>query len=207
MAASTRFKYAVQTMSIFYLCSHHTTRAFSFRNIPWISIYLQLFFQRRATYSSRNNIIYPDYSETKYGLFIFAIDKDLLSSAIFYAALIIMASDISPNPGWTRTCHRRKSPVSTSTRNSECLSLNARSLMNHHTKNNAIISNLNCFQDLVYSENADLVEVCETWLNDNIEDLEFLHSCYHILRRDRINKVSGVFLPPYSLILLNLSGK
>ena len=79
--------------------------------------------------------------------------------------------------------------------------------MNHHTKNNTIISNLNCFQDLVYSENADLVEVCETWLNDNIEDLEFLHSCYHILRRDRINKVSGVFLPPYSLILLNLSGK
>ena len=39
---------------------HHTTRAFSFRNIPWISIYLQLFSQRKTTYSSRNNIIYPD---------------------------------------------------------------------------------------------------------------------------------------------------
>lgn len=79
--------------------------------------------------------------------------------------------------------------------------------MNHHTKNNTIISNLNCFQDLVYSANADLVEVCETWLNDNIEDLEFLHSSYNIFRRDRINKVSGVFQLPYSLILLNLSGK
>lgn len=105
-----------------------------------------------------------------------------------------MASDISPNPGWTRTCHSRKSPVFTSTRNSEFLSLNARSLMNHHTKNNTIISNMNCFQDLVYSENADLVEVCETLLNDNIEDLEFLHSGYNIFSEDDWMDKFNIFL-------------
>ena len=47
------------------------------------------------------------------------------------------------------------------------------------------------FQDLVYSENPDVVCVNETWLNKDISDSEILHSGYTIYRKDRANRAGG----------------
>ena len=46
-------------------------------------------------------------------------------------------------------------------------------------------------QDLVYSENPDVVCVNEMWLNKDISDSEILHSGYTIYRKDRANRAGG----------------
>ena len=47
------------------------------------------------------------------------------------------------------------------------------------------------FQDLVYSENFDIITVTETWLNDTISNKEILPCCYNIVRRDRTTEKRG----------------
>ena len=51
--------------------------------------------------------------------------------------------------------------------------------------------NLHCFQDLVYSECADIVFVSETWLTGNILDTELLGQDYTIIRKDLIAMRGG----------------
>ena len=46
-------------------------------------------------------------------------------------------------------------------------------------------------EDLVYAEEADLVFINETWLNDDINNEEILHSGYTVYRKDRINRTGG----------------
>ena len=73
--------------------------------------------------------------------------------------------------------------------------MNARSLMStHKLTESETVCNLNCFQDLVYSEQIDIVCVNETWLNGNIDDSEILNSDYTILRKDRETRGGGVLL-------------
>ena len=67
-----------------------------------------------------------------------------------------------------------------------CLSFNARSLksVNKH-EDGYTTSNLSMFQELVYSENFDIIIVTETWLNNTISNKEILPIGYNIVRRDR----------------------
>jgi exonuclease III len=55
-------------------------------------------------------------------------------------------------------------------------------------------SNLERFQNLVYTENSDIVCVSETWLRDDINNAEILHSGYTIFRNDRKSRGGGVLL-------------
>jgi hypothetical protein len=55
----------------------------------------------------------------------------------------------------------------------KCLVVNARSLLSVHKKDDKQTCHLSNFQDLVYSEEADLVWVTETWLRDDIERRKF----------------------------------
>ena len=58
-------------------------------------------------------------------------------------------------------------------RSVKCLAMNARSLMStHKLTESETFCNLNCFQDLVYSGQIDIVCVNETWLNGNIDNSE-----------------------------------
>ena len=60
------------------------------------------------------------------------------------------------------------------------LVMNARSLKSYHkdsTTNWQSVCNLHdCFQDLVYAENSEVIYVNETWLNQNISNFETLNS-------------------------------
>ena len=55
-------------------------------------------------------------------------------------------------------------------------------------------SNLERFQNLVYTENSDIVCVSETWLRDDINNAEILHAGYTIFRNDRKSRGGGVLL-------------
>ena len=98
---------------------------------------------------------------------------------------LLMSADINPNPG----------PVSASTAGKiNCLVMNARTLKSFHkdsTTNWQSVCNLNRFQDLVYAENANVICVNETWLNQNISNSEILHSGFTIFRRDRSDRGGG----------------
>ena len=69
---------------------------------------------------------------------------------------------------------------------------NARSLksVNRH-EDGSTTSNLSMFQELVYSENFDIITVTEAWLNDTISNKEILPIGYHIARRDRMSEKRG----------------
>ena len=105
------------------------------------------------------------------------------SEATFRLLMSLKSGDISPNPG----------PDS----KIKCLLLNARSLKSIHkdSATNRTVCNLQRFQDLVLAENADVVCVNETWLNQDISDTEILHADFTILRRDReIRSGGGVLI-------------
>ena len=55
-------------------------------------------------------------------------------------------------------------------------------------------SNIERFQNLVYSEDTDIVCVNETWLNEDIKKTKVLHSGYDIFRKDRGSRGGGVLL-------------
>ena len=86
-------------------------------------------------------------------------------------------------------------PVSASTAGKiNCLVMNARSLKSYHkgsTTNWQSVVNLYRFQDLVYSENSDVICVNETWLNHNISNSEILHSGFTMFRRDQSDRGGG----------------
>ena len=96
-----------------------------------------------------------------------------------------MSGDTNPNPG----------PVSTQTAGTiNWLVMNARSLKSYHkdsTTNWQSACNLHRFQDLVYAENSDVIWVNETWLNQNINNSEILHSGFTIFRRYRSDRGDG----------------
>ena len=66
-----------------------------------------------------------------------------------------------------------------------CLVINARSLKSLHVTDDKQVCNLSRFQELVYSESADLVWVIETWLTKDIHNAEILPTGYSIYRKDR----------------------
>ena len=76
------------------------------------------------------------------------------------------------------------------------VSMNARSLTSlvKFNNGNKTESNLERFQNFVYSDDSDVVCVNETWLSSNIYNAEILHPGYTIVRNDRKTRGGGVFL-------------
>ena len=69
------------------------------------------------------------------------------------------------------------------------------SLISSHRLNGKQSCHLTNFQNLVYSEQADIVWVTETWLRDDIENSQILPwSDYAIYRKDRKTRAGGVLL-------------
>ena len=98
---------------------------------------------------------------------------------LHFVLLILLAGDIATNPG----------PQSNDQR---WLSFNAQSLRSFNKKvDGTFSSNLTSFQDLVDSENLDVISVTETWLNDSVSDHEILPTHYNIIRKDRPSKKRG----------------
>ena len=116
-------------------------------------------------------------------------------STCIYLHIILLAGDICVNPGpnsnmrnvqnQPRQQHRKDFPIN-------CLVVNARSLKSLHKLNGKQVCNR--FQELVYSENADLVWVAETWLNKDIANMEILPTSYTLYRKDRASRAGGVLL-------------
>ena len=96
--------------------------------------------------------------------------------ALFSVFLIKLSGDIEINPGpESKQSSHNNRPV-------KCLGLNARSLMSvTKTNDRETVSNLERFQNLVYSEDIDIVFVNETWLSNNINNAEILNSEYTIV--------------------------
>ena len=90
---------------------------------------------------------------------------------------ILLAGDVATNPGPSK-------PV-------KCVSLNACSLKSLHNTDGKVISNIHCFQDLVYAHELDIICVNETWLNKNILNCELLNDDYVIFRKDRESRRAG----------------
>ena len=97
--------------------------------------------------------------------------------------LILLAGDVAINPG---PCSSRNSVI-------KCLALNARSFRSIHRdpESSRTVRNLECFQNLVYNENSDVICVNETWLTDEVSNKEILHSEFTIYRKDGTNRCGG----------------
>ena len=84
-------------------------------------------------------------------------------------------------PRWR---HRDESRSQFSSTNSKTkaplkyLLINARSLKSQHKQGNEISNNIARFQDLVYSEDNDIICVTETWLKSDISNSEILNEGY-----------------------------
>ena len=111
---------------------------------------------------------------------------------------IVRSGDVHPLPGpeTNSSSGPTTKPTNQAGTNSQCLrccSFNAQSLRSlNRLLDGTLVSNLSSFQDLVYTENFDLITVTETWLNENISNSEILPSGYSIIRKDRpIDKRGG----------------
>ncbi|CAB4010406.1 Hypothetical predicted protein [Paramuricea clavata] len=127
----------------------------------------------------------PCNNQHRYGLNL-QINRKISHASI----LLLLAGDIATNPGPYKHTNRENQFV-------KCLALNARSLMSLHKTNignNLTDTNIERFQNLVYSEDPDIFCVNETWLNEDIKNSEILHSGYDIFRNDRGSRGGGVLL-------------
>ena len=120
-----------------------------------------------------------------------ALGCPLILYALFSVFLIKLSGNVEINPGPSSN----KFQNSYNDRAVKCIGLNARSLMSvKKTNDREVVSNLERFQNFVYSENIDIVFVNETWLSANINNDEILHSSYAIVRNDREGRGGGVML-------------
>ncbi|CAB4043242.1 Hypothetical predicted protein, partial [Paramuricea clavata] len=113
-------------------------------------------------------------SNHRYGL-----QFNIANSNLHLLLCILLAGDIATNPGPACSSTSHSCPVQNTAL--RCLSFHARSLksVNKH-EDGSTTSNLSMFQDLVYSENFDIITVTETWLNDTISNKEILPCGYNI---------------------------
>ena len=83
--------------------------------------------------------------------------------------------NLIPNP----VNHRNDSLVVET--NLKCMNFNARSIVNK----------LDELQLYIDTEKADIIGIIETWLNEEISDVELNINDYAIFRHDRLNKTGG----------------
>jgi hypothetical protein len=109
----------------------------------------------------------------------------LILYVLYTVFFIKLSGDVETNPGPQDDAHRSV----------KGLVLNARSLTTSvKMDNNIRESNLERFQNLVYSDDLDIVCVNETWLSGHVYNAEILHSGYCIVRKDRKTRGGGVLL-------------
>ena len=111
--------------------------------------------------STRDNILRKPRANHRYGL-----EFKIKHHTIHLLLYILLAGDIATNPGPAMSV--------------KCLGLNARSLTS--LVKDKTESNLERFQNFVYSEDLDIVCVNETWLSNNVYNAEIQHSGYTIFR-------------------------
>ena len=58
----------------------------------------------------------------------------------------------------------------------------------------SLVKNLSQFQCFVYASDFQIIGLSETWLSDNIADLEILPQAYSLYRKDRGSRGRGVML-------------
>lgn len=111
---------------------------------------------------------------------------------------LLLSGDISDNPGPERARSGARPILSVGSkgqcRSVTCLVINAQSLKSINKADGKKVCNLFCFQELVQSEQADVVWATETWLTSFVENKEILPSGYAIYRRDRGSRAGGVLL-------------
>jgi hypothetical protein len=133
------------------------------------------------------------------------LEFNIKQKSLHLVLCILLAGDIATNPGPTTIAnaqfgnlprsHIQAPVVERSKNNVKCLALNARSLMSvTKTNDGETVSNLERFQNFVYSEDIDVVFANETWLSNSINNAEILHSDYTIVRNDREGRGGGVLL-------------
>ena len=121
--------------------------------------------------------------------------RDYTNLDNFVVSLLLLCGDIASHPG----------PVgsSESILFIRCMVSNTQSLKSlkslkkvvNNDGSKALACNLHQFQDLVYSEDMDVVCVNETWLNESIDNSEILKDNYTIFRKDRShNRAGGVLI-------------
>ena len=116
-----------------------------------------------------------------------------ISRKIWHAAIVLLLGcDIATNPGPNFRPAGPHKPRANSILND--IAINTRSLKSLHSINGKQTSNLTRFQELVFTEDADLTLVTETWLNSNISNTEILANNYEICRIDRGSRAGGVLL-------------
>ena len=96
--------------------------------------------------------------------------------------LLLLYGDIISQPGPRRDS--RHSSI-------KCLGINARSLKSLHRVEWSTVCNIQCVQELVCSEDVDIVMINETWLDTNTYDQELFHCGYTIYRKDQNNRGGG----------------
>ena len=144
----------------------------------------------RYVWVSTRDVVFRKYNlpcnnQHRYGVNL-QINRKITHASI----LLLLAGHIARNPGPGKHTNRENQYV-------KCLALNARSLMSLHRSNignDLIDSNMESPQNLIYSEDPDIVCVNETWLTQDIKNTEILHSGYDIHRNDRGSRGGGVLL-------------
>ena len=111
----------------------------------------------------------------------YGLQLDVKQKPAHLLLLILLAGDVATNPG----------PPKSGRNFVNCLVINARSLKSRHFVNGRKLCHLSCFQDLVYSEQADLVWVTETLLTDDVHNCEILNNSYSVYRKDRKTRQGG----------------
>lgn len=167
------------------------TRIFIASELTTISNKLSLLW----TSTRDNNLRKTSYPcKHRYGLQLHINHKNL-----HLLLCILLAGDIATNPGpYTTTLpsarsHSQYQPIKQESKGNSatCVVINARSLKSQHMLDGNKLCNISRFQELVYSESADLVWVTETWLTKDIENTEILHNEYSIYRNDRESRAGG----------------
>ncbi len=98
----------------------------------------------------------------------YGLDFNVTRKCFHVVLLILLADDIATNPGPNSKIR--------------CLVLNARSFKSIHRDEmtDQKICNLQRFQNLVYTENSDIICANETWLTKDISNDEILHPGFTI---------------------------
>ena len=97
---------------------------------------------------------------------IATVFKLQISRKIWHAAIVLLLGcDIATNPGPNVRPAGPHKPRANSILND--IAINTRSLKSLHSINGKQTRNLTRFQELVFTEDADLTLVTETWLNRN----------------------------------------
>ena len=105
----------------------------------------------------------------------------------FCFGLLLLCGDIISQQGPTTENTTKKTSL-------KGLLINAQSLTSMNPTGNGKSWNLHRFQDLVYSECADIVFVNETWPTGSVLDTELLGQDYTIIRKDRVARRGGGML-------------